>query len=118
MSSQPLQSSSLNGHYISPIWQAAIDKYYEELRRGGVKGPTTDQDLWSVRTPDDLLQQIQDLAPIDSQSSGSWVRSLRRLEPIILNLNDFAAVITLALGMNGQVAAVIWGSIRLILKVD
>lgn len=28
MSSQPLQSSSRNDRYVSPIWQAAIDKYY------------------------------------------------------------------------------------------
>lgn len=101
----------------SPIWQAAIDKYYEELRRGGVKGPSIDQDVWSVHSPDDLLQQIHDLVPADSPTSGNWMRHSRRLEPILLSLNDFAAVITLALGMNGQVAAVIWGSMRLILKV-
>lgn len=103
--------------YRSPIWQTAIDRYYEELRKGGVKGPTIDHDVWSVHSPDDLLQQMNNLAPGNQCISSQWVDNLRRLEPILLNLNDFAAVITLALGMKSQVAAIIWGSIRLILKV-
>lgn len=103
--------------HVSPIWQAAIDKYYEELKKGGVD-PKIEQDLWSTRSPNELLQQIQDLSLKSSQSPGNWLGCLRRLEPIILNLSDFVAVITLAVGMNGQLAAVIWGSIRLILKVD
>jgi hypothetical protein len=116
--SQSLQGDRDNSRHASPIWQAAIDKYYEKLRRGGVKGPTIDADLWSVHSPEELLQQIHDLAPADAHASANWMRLLRRLEPILLNLNDFAAVITVALGMNGQVAAIIWGSIRLILKVS
>lgn len=43
--------------------------------------------------------------------------SLQRLEPILLGLNDFAIVTAWALGMNGKVSAVVWGSIRLILNV-
>ncbi|KAJ5943339.1 Tetratricopeptide-like helical [Penicillium verrucosum] len=100
-------------HDKSPIWQAAIDRYYEELRKGGVKRPTIDRDVWSIHSPDDLIQQINDFAP-----ANSMVGTLRRLEPILLSLNDFAAVVTLALGMQGQVAALIWGSMRLILKVE
>lgn len=119
--SSSLQDDHSNGRcnerHASPIWQAAIDKYYEELRQGGVKGSTIDEDLWSIHSSDELLQQIHGLAPADAHASGNWTRSLRRLEPILLSLNDFAAVITLTLGMNGQVAAVIWGSMRLILKV-
>jgi fungal STAND N-terminal Goodbye domain len=115
--SRSLPDSRGNERHISPIWQAAIDKYYEELRKGGVKGPTIDEDLWSVHSLNDLLQKIHSLAPTDSQASGNWVRLLRRLEPVLLSIDDFAAVATLALGMNGQAAAIIWGSIRLILKV-
>lgn len=104
--------------HVSPIWQATIDKYYEELRREGVKAPAVDQDLWSIHTPDDLLQQIQPLTPQGSTPPANWMWSLRRLKSIILNINDFVAVIKLVLGMNGQVATIIWGSIRLILKVS
>ncbi|KAM5432204.1 hypothetical protein McanCB56680_001927 [Microsporum canis] len=41
----------------------------------------------------------------------------QRLEPILVSFNDFAAIITLAAGMNNQAMAVIWGSIRLILEL-
>ncbi|THC89935.1 hypothetical protein EYZ11_010600 [Aspergillus tanneri] len=89
---RPTQRSSRNERYVSPIWQAAIDKYFEELRKEGVKESAIDQDLWSIHSPNDLLQQIQDLAPMDTSLSGSWMGSLRRLEPILLSLNDFAAL--------------------------
>lgn len=112
-----LQGNCKDEHHTSSIWQAAIDRYYAELRRGGVKGPAIDHDLWSIHSPADLLQQINGLTPADSRTTGSWMRSLRRLEPILLSINDFVAVMTLSLGMNGQVAAVIWGSIRLIMRV-
>ena len=119
---KPPQSQQ-DGHserhfYVSPKWLAAIDKYYEELRRGGVKGLNIDQDLWSVYSPDDLLQQIQNLTALDSETgSANWMGSLRRLKHVLLNLNGFVAVIEEALGMDCQVGAVIWGSIRLIFKV-
>ncbi|WEW59212.1 hypothetical protein PRK78_004681 [Emydomyces testavorans] len=100
----------------SPIWQAAIDRYYEELKRGGIKGPAIEKDLWDIESPHDLLDQLAVLLPADPNASKSWMIMLRRLEPVLLSLNDFAAVISCALGMNGRVAAVIWGSIRLILK--
>lgn len=91
----------------------------KSLEEGGVKGPSIDQDVLSVHGPDDLLQQVHDLVPADSPTFGNWTRNLRRLQPILLSLNDFAAVITFASGMgvNSKVAAIIWGSIRLILKV-
>ena len=57
------------------------------------------------------------MVPADAQLAGTWVNIMKRLEPILLSLNDFAAVVAWALGMNGKVAAIIWGSIRLILKV-
>lgn len=120
---EPPQGDRSERHsHVSLIWQAAIDKYYEELRKGGVRGPNIDQDLRSVHSPDELLQQIQCLMPMDPETgSANWMGSLRfsrRLKPILLNLNDFAAVIASVLGTNSQVADVIWGSIRLIVKVE
>ena len=118
----PQDDYSEHHSHVSLIWQAAIDKYYEELRKGGVKGPNIDRELWSVHSPDDLFQQIQCLMPMDPETgSATWMGSLRfsrRLKPILLNLNDFAAIITSILGTNGQVTDVIWGSIRLIVKVE
>lgn len=117
LSLDPLTYKVPGGSKASPIWQAAIDRYYDELKKGGVRAPAIDQDVWGIHSPDDLLKQIHDVAPADSHAVGTWKRFLRRLEPILFNLNDFAAVLTLALGLNGQVAAIIWGSISLIMKV-
>ncbi len=102
----------------SLIWQNAIQRYYDELIRGGFKGPAIDKDLWNVKGPMDLLEEVKNLEPPDSRASRAWLGSLRRLEPILLGLNDFASVTAWALGMNGKVAAVVWGSIRLILNVS
>lgn len=101
----------------SPIWQAALDRYYEELRKGGIKDSFIDKDLWNVETPDDLLTQIETLAPPEAQSSKAWMKVLTQLQSVLLGLNDFAAIIAWSMGMDGKVAAVLWGSIRLMIKV-
>lgn len=102
----------------SQIWLSAIQKYYDELEKGGFKGPAIDKDLWNIESPMELLDQIRALEPSGLGASGTWLGSLPRLESVLLSLNDFMAVIAWALGMNGRVAAVVWGSIRLILKVS
>ena len=102
----------------SLIWQNAIQRYYDELRRGGIKGPAIDKDIWNIRSPIDLLEEVKKLEPPDARASMAWLGSLRRLEPILLSLNDFASAAAWALGMNGKVAAVVWGSIRLIWNVS
>jgi hypothetical protein len=114
----PERQNSLISKEESAIWQNAIQRYYDELRRGGIKGPAIDKDLWNIKSPMDLLEQVRNLEPPDSRTSRTWLGSLRRLEPILLGLNDFASVTAWALGMNGKVAAVVWGSIRLILNVS
>ena len=101
----------------SPIWQSAIDKYYLELEKGGIKAPAIDKDLWLIEDLEVLLNEMQSIASDESQASNIWTTVLPRLEPVLLSLNEFAIVIAWALGMNGRVAAVLWGSIRLILKV-
>lgn len=92
--------------HTSPIWQAAIDGYYEELRKGGVRGPFIEHDIWGIHSPDDLLWQVQSIAPAGSQGFRNWKGFLRRLEPILSSLNDFVAALTLPLGINSQVAAI------------
>jgi hypothetical protein len=114
----PVRQDSSFPKEESVIWQNAIQRYYDELRRGGIKGPAIDKDLWNIKSPMDLLEQVRNLEPPDSRASRAWLGSLRRLEPILLGLNDFASVTAWALGMNGRVAAVVWGSIRLILNVS
>ncbi|KAI1429008.1 hypothetical protein F5Y12DRAFT_782253 [Xylaria sp. FL1777] len=100
----------------SSIWQAALDKYYDELRKGGMKGSLIDKDLWNVATPEDLVVQIEVLAPLETRGSKIWLNALGRLQPILLGLNDFAALVAWSFGLDGKVAALIWGSIRLMIK--
>ena len=102
----------------SPVWQAAVQKYYTQLAKGGIKGPAIDKDLWKIKSPTDLLEEIRALQPQTTGLPRAWTGSLKRLEPILLSLNDFVMVTAWALGMNGRVSAVIWGSIRLILNVS
>ena len=102
----------------SAIWQNAIQRYYDELGRGGIKGPAIEKDLWNVKSPMDLLEQVKNLEPPDSRASRAWLGFINRLEPILRGLNDFASITAWALGMDGRVAAVVWGSIRLILSVS
>jgi hypothetical protein len=120
--SKPLASrvdeSTENSNPPNPIWQAAIEKYYAELRQGGLKEKAISKDLWNIESPDDLLTQIEKLAPPESESSKIWTRYTDRLRPTLLGLGDFMAWIALLIGMNGRVAAIMWGSIRLIVQVS
>ncbi len=102
----------------SLIWQAALERYYEELRKGGIKESLIDKDFWNIETPDDLLTQVETLAPQEAQSSRTWMKVLGQLQSVLLGLNDFAALIAWSMGMDGKVAAVLWGSIRLMIKVS
>lgn len=113
-----LQENSTQEKAESAIWRAAIQRYYDELKKGGIKGPAIEKNLWNIENPVNLLEQVRDLEPPDSRTSRAWLGSLSRLEPILLGLNDFASITAWALGMNGRVAAIVWGSIRLILNVS
>lgn len=93
----------------SPIWQTAIDRYYEELRRNGIKRAVVDRDVWSIHSLNDFLQQAQDFVPANSCFYSQWIKNVSRLVPIFLRLDDLASVVALALGMQDKVAAIIWG---------
>lgn len=101
----------------SKIWKAAVQKYYSELAKGGLKGAKIDKALWEIKSPIELLDEIRALRSQNMALSRAWIGALQRLEPILLSLNDFVIVTAWALGMNGRVSAVIWGSIRIILDV-
>ncbi|KAI0539986.1 hypothetical protein GGR58DRAFT_194652 [Xylaria digitata] len=109
-------SASPSQRTSSSVWQAALDKYYHELRKGGVKDSLIDKDLWNVETPEDLLVQIEALAPLEERGLKIWLNTLGQLQPILLGLNDFAGLVAWSFGLDGKVAALIWGSIRLMIK--
>lgn len=102
----------------STIWQEALKSYYDELAKGGMSSATIDKDVWSVHSLGELLAQIEGLGNGGDSHSSSWAKTLSQLQPVILGLNDFAALAAWVLGMNGKMAVVLWGSIRLFVKVD
>lgn len=56
--------------------------------------------------------------PVSPSFGGrGWTEDLNILNNVLVGLSDFAAVTAWALGMNGRVAAALWGSIRLLLSV-
>ena len=71
-----------------------------------------DKDLWNIKNPVELLDQIKSLP-----SSGRWMEDLNTLEKILLSLSDFAAATAWALGMNGRGCSSDMGSIRLLMNV-
>lgn len=95
------------------IWKAALQRYYDELANAGYKGPAIDKDLWGIKDPEELLNQVKAFP-----ASSRGPEDFDVLKKVLLGLSDFAAVAALALGMNGRVAGVIWGSIRLLLLVS
>lgn len=101
----------------SSVWQATIEKYYGELAKGGMKTSVIDKDLWDIRSPEELITQIEAFVPMQAVQSNRWAEAISRLHSIVFGLNDFVAFTTWAIGMNGKVAGVLWGSIRLIVKV-
>ena len=104
--------SSQSPEQDSKIWRAALQRYYDELANGGYRGHAIDKDLWDIKDSEELLNQIKSLP-----ASGRGPEDLNVLKKVLVGLSDFAAVAAWALGMNSRVAAVIWGSIRLLLVV-
>ncbi|KAL2022812.1 hypothetical protein VTK56DRAFT_4628 [Thermocarpiscus australiensis] len=100
----------------SPIWQAALEKYYSELARGGIKTTMIDKEVWTIQCPDELLAQIEGLDSVQKMRADIRSKTLSQLHPLLLGLGDFAALAARVMGMNGKVAAVLLGSIRLIIK--
>ena len=57
------------------------------------------------------LLYLQTLGPDQDTQSSSWSKAVTQLQPVLVGLGDFAALTAWIMGMNGKVAAVLWGSI-------
>ncbi|ELQ32324.1 hypothetical protein OOU_Y34scaffold01189g6 [Pyricularia oryzae Y34] len=86
----------------SPIWKTALERYFAETRKGGIKDAAIENHLWTVQTPEDLLNGIEAIVPPNTEPSISWARALKELKPVLLGLSDFAAIIAWAFGMDGK----------------
>ena len=93
------------------LWNKALNKYREELKDC--------DDFEETLYVDNMEELVGQIRAMDSQNAriAKTVSSLNRLEPMLMHLNDFSAVIMLFLGANAKGAALVWGSLRIILSV-
>jgi hypothetical protein len=105
------------GSPTSPLWQEAIRNYYAELAKGGIRASAIDKDLWKTETPEELIAHIETEGGAKAAGSASWSRALTQVKPVLLGLNDFVALSSWLMGVNAKVAVVLWGSVKLIIKV-
>ena len=61
----------------SPIWEAALKKYYSELAKGGMNTAMIDKQVWDIRSPEDLLKQIEGLGNAIEPQSPTWKKHCR-----------------------------------------
>lgn len=61
------------------IWKAALQRYYDELANGGYKGHAIDKDLWDIKDPEELLNQMKALP-----ASGRGPEDLNVLKKVLL----------------------------------
>lgn len=101
----------------SPVWQSALDRYYREVQKGGMKESAFGKDFWDLTSPEALIEQITAVPPEETLKNASQASWLMQLKPVLLGFNDFIAIVSLSLGMDGRAAALLWGSIRMIIKV-
>ncbi|KAI9811064.1 MAG: hypothetical protein M1827_005646 [Pycnora praestabilis] len=94
----------------SPLWDKALERYREELK--DVDDYNGAMDVGSM---EELLSQARALEPPGHPSK--TLSSLNRLEPTLVHMNDFSAVIALFLGADAKTAGLVWGSIRIILTL-
>ena len=93
------------------MWEKALEQYRRELKDGDDY-----ESVIGVESMEELLNQARNLEPPGVQSK-SILSSLSRLEPMLLHINDFSAITALFLGANAKSAALVWGSIKIILIV-
>ncbi len=107
--SRPSFSASVG---TSPLWDKALQRYRDEL-----KECDDYESILEVDSVEELLNQAKALRP-DGALNKTSASSLCRLEPILNHLNDFSAIVALCFGANAKIAALVWGSIRIILTVQ
>ena len=94
----------------SPFWNKALRRY-----RGELEDEEADQYQMIVEagTLDELVEQIKTLEPPNAKEKAV----VNRLDSILKFLNDFSAVVAVCFGADAKLAALVWGSIRMILTL-
>lgn len=93
----------------STLTSKALARFHEEL--GAEDSIFTD-----ISSPEEVLSAAKALEPLQRSASGSS-GSLFRLESILGNINDFAAIFALGSGAEPRVTGAVWGSLKILLMV-
>ena len=93
----------------STLTSKALARFHEEL--GAEDSIFTD-----ISSPEEVLSAAKALEPLQRSASGS-PGSLFRLESILGNINDFAAIFALGSGAEPRVTGAVWGSLKILLMV-
>lgn len=94
----------------SPLWTKALERYREELGEQEIDEYRT---MLEAGTFEDLVNHIKNLEPPNAQEKAV----INRLGPILKFVNDFSAFTALYFGADVKLAALVWGSIQLILRL-
>lgn len=69
-----------------------------------------------VASLEEVLAEVRALEPLQ-RSTGGGSGSLFRLESILGNINDFAAIFALSKGAEPRITGAVWGSLKILLMV-
>ena len=87
-----------------------MKRYRDELEEEGVDEYQT---ILEAGTLEDLVEQIKALEPPNAKEKAV----VNRLDSILKFINDFSAVVAVCFGADAKFAALVWGSIRMILTL-
>ncbi|KAI7261945.1 hypothetical protein KC335_g10470 [Hortaea werneckii] len=93
----------------SNLTSKALARFHEELG-------AEDSIFQDISSPEEVLSAAKALEPLQRSASGS-PGSLFRLESILGNINDFAAIFALGSGAEPRVTGAVWGSLKILLML-
>lgn len=94
----------------SPLWEKALENYREEL-----SGNDYYETILENGTLEELIDHTKTLEP--SSPSDKTSSTMSRIKPIVKFFNDFSTIVAICFGADTVLAAVVWGSIRVLLTV-
>ncbi|KAI7459755.1 hypothetical protein KC357_g9118 [Hortaea werneckii] len=92
----------------SNLTSKALARFHEELGEDSI--------FQDISSPEEVLSAAKALEPLQRSASGT-PGSLFRLESILGNINDFAAIFALGSGAEPRVTGAVWGSLKILLML-
>ncbi|KAI9668388.1 MAG: hypothetical protein M1831_001142 [Alyxoria varia] len=93
----------------SPLWHKAMNRFRDEL---------DENDDFQAVVEEGSFENIMDYAKTVEPFSSRDRSTVNRLGPIFRFVDDFSAIVALYFGADAKVTTLVWGSIRLILRLS